>query len=230
MNDQRLEPECNSEGRRPSDSCLSGTSFKDESAMLLSELNHRVKNQLQLIQSFVRLKKAHASDHELKGVLSDIERYISAVSGVDGEMFITEGTRPVPLGQYLRRLIARFRELFESMARPVYFLVDLEEMEVPARTATSIGLLVNEAITNSCKHAVPQGATEIGLQLLRNGSDAILVISDDGPGFRLEESMDGEAHKGTFLMQRLAERLGTDLILDPQWSGTRYTMNLPLKD
>ena len=198
---------------------------RDESLLFLSELQHRMKNNLQTIQSLLRVKKVHIRDMDVRRELGHIEMHIAALNGVDGELLIADLRRPVALANYLRRLASKLNQLFGSISRPVTFRLELNEIEVPAKVAANIGLLVNEAITNSFKHAVPHGATEIVLNLIRDGEFAELLIGDNGPGF--DPSKQSHA-RGTLLIERLADRLSARLQRKLVEPGTYYTLKIPM--
>jgi two-component sensor histidine kinase len=98
-------------------------------------------------------------------------------------------------------------------------------MEAPAKTAAHLGLLINEAITNSFKHAVPRGATEIALSLAKLDSGLILTISDNGPGL---EDADPRHVGGTGLMRAFARGLRATLETGGGGGGMRYVVKAPL--
>jgi|GEM_PF-3167041 len=203
------------------------TRESEEKSLLLGELRHRMKNNLQTIQSLLRVKKAHSHSADSQKELAHIEILIAALNGVDGELLVAEERRPIALGKYLRRLAGKLKDVFGNISAPVSFRLELNEVEVPAKAAANIGLFVNEAITNSFKHAVPNGATVIGLTLIREDGVATVTISDNGPGFDVHQ----RSHiGGTLLMKRLAERLKTSVQCDTDSSGTRYIIRLPIQD
>ena len=201
------------------------TRESEEKSLLLSELRHRMKNNLQTVQSLLRVQKSRTSNFSTKSELAHLEMQIAALNGVDGDLLVTEAKQFVDLSNYLRRLLAKLKDAFGASCALVLFRVDVDAVEVPCRTAANIGLLVNEAVTNSFKHAVPNGATEISVVLKRADMFATLFVSDNGPGIR------GAAQRhagGTILMKRLAERAGATVERDLDWQGTRYIVRLPL--
>ena len=201
------------------------TRESEEKSLLLSELRHRMKNNLQTVQSLLRLQKSRTLNLSTKTDLAHLEMQIAALNGVDGDLLVTEAKQSVDLKNYLRRLLAKLKDAFGASGAPVLFKVDLDAVEVPCHTAANIGLLVNEAVTNSFKHAVPNGATEICVTLKRTNGVAILTVSDDGPGF---PKSDHHHAGGTILMKRLAERSHAKVERDSDWPGTRYVVRIPL--
>lgn len=201
------------------------TRESEEKSLLLSELRHRMKNNLQTVQSLLRLQKARTSNFSARNELSHLEMQIAALNGVDGELLVTGAKQSIDLGAYLRRLLGKLRDAFGANAGPVLFRMDLEAVDVPCRTAANIGLLVNEAVTNSFKHAVPNGATEIRVSLERTGKSATLSVGDNGPGY---QDSNQRHVGGTGLMKRLAERARATVERDLGGPGTHYTIRIPL--
>lgn len=198
-----------------------------EEALLLSELRHRYKNNLQTIRSFLHLKALHTQDAEVRHDLNDVEMYITILSGVDGELLVCDERNPILLGDYLRRLVEKLKDVFENAGGAAAIRLELRSsFQIPVKAAAIVGLIVNEAITNSFKHAVPRGATRIDLTLSEDDRGVILSISDDGPGCAPQEQ---PRRSGMVLMERLAGWVGAELALDPKWVGTRYVLRLPLK-
>jgi two-component sensor histidine kinase len=201
------------------------TRESEEKSLLLAELRHRMKNNLQIVQSLLRLQKARSHNSATRQELARLEMHIAALNGVDGELLVCDTNRPVDLGMYLRRLMNKLRAAFDAESSPVTFRLDLDRIDIPLNAAANIGLLVNEAVTNSFKYAVPKGANEICLSLRQEDDAAVLTVSDNGPGF------DGSGQKhlgGMVLMHRLAGRVRAVVERDGKWPGTRYTVRIPL--
>lgn len=201
------------------------TRESEEKTLLLSELRHRMKNNLQTVQSLLRLQKSRTPNPSARKELAHLEMQIAALNGVDGELLVADERRFIDLGMYLRRLVGKLKDAFDVNAGSIVFRVELDAVDVPCRSAANIGLFINEAVTNSFKHAVPNGATEICVTLKRTSGAAMLTVSDDGPGF----PKSGHLHAGgTILMKRLAERSHAKVERDSDWPGTRYVVRIPL--
>lgn len=197
----------------------------EEKTLLLSELRHRMKNNLQTVQSLLRLQKSRTSNVSARSELAHLEMQIAALNGVDGELLVAEAKQFVDLSSYLRRLLAKLKDAFGASSALVSFRVDLDAVDVPCRAASNLGLLVNEAVTNSFKHAVPNGATEISVALKLSDKAATLFVGDNGRGF---QGSNQRHAGGTILMKRLAERAGATIAQDTNWQGTRYIVRLPV--
>lgn len=140
----------------------------EEKSTLLAELRHRMKNNLQTVQSLLRIQKSRTQNAAVRCELAALETHVAALNGVDGELLALEGDRAIDLAIYFRRLMLKLKEAFHTDCSPLTFRLNLESVIVPCRTAADLGLLINEAVTNSFKHAVPKGASEICLTPARN--------------------------------------------------------------
>lgn len=192
--------------------------------LLLQELRHRMKNTFQVLLSMIHLQKARPLGLEALAELQDMENRVHALNGVDGELAFAGENQPIALSVYVRHLADGLAAVFCSVSTPVAFRVMLDDIDVPAKTAAYLGLLINEAITNSFKHAVPKGATEIALTIVSQAGDILLTISDNGPGADPTD----EAHVGgTGLMRALARQLGATLECGQLRPGMQYVVRLP---
>lgn len=192
--------------------------------LLLTELRHRMRNNLQTILSMIRLEKARPIGTEAKAELEQMENRIIALNGVDGELLASAETQSIELGGYVRRLAAALRNLFEPQPVPLYLSIQMEPIEVAAATAARIGLLINEAVTNSFKHAAPKGATEINLKLVSHDDIISIEIVDNGPGLADSPSR----HVGGIdLMKQLVQQMGGTIQFDGQ-KGMRCQIEVPV--
>lgn len=195
-----------------------------DAEFLLGEMRHRMKNNLQAVQSLLRIKKSRSDSAEVRQALSEIEAHISALNGVDGDL-LAPSRGPVYLDHYLRRLALQLEGAFaQDWIGKTQIEASFEEVLVRATMASSIGLIVNEAVTNSFKHARPNGDITVSILLRRTNSGFSLLLADDGPGF---DAGAGMGRGGTQLMRRLAAKIGATLSCRSDGEGTSYTLDVP---
>lgn len=194
-------------------SCIDITEQRDlhdHQQVLLAELNHRVNNNLQLIISFLALSKARAKGDEAKSLLQSAISRIRGVGLVQDQLHRNHsGT--VDLSEYLPD-IARAVLATESDGAAC-LEVTAEPIAVPFAVASTLGLIVNELVTNSVKYG---RAVDGGLQLAVKRVDARAVqiaLSDSGPGFAQDANaaVSGTG-RGTGLVDALAKRCGATLV------------------
>jgi PAS domain S-box-containing protein len=201
------------------------TGTGDANALLLHELRHRMKNNFQVLLTMIRLEKARPLGSETIAELEDLENRILAFNGVDCELVIAGEDQPIAFATYVRHLMGKLEQIFCHATRPVVLRLALDEIDVPAKKATHLGLLINEAVTNAFKHAVPKGATEITLTVAGQDEAILVTIGDNGPG----SDRGAATHAGgTRLMQQLARQIGATLEIDGEPSGMRCVVTVPI--
>lgn len=156
---------------------------RDRSAFLLRELHHRVKNNLQVIESLVSLQKRTAVHEETRAALSSLAGRIRAIAFIHGQLYQPEQNQTVDLKFYLSEICDKLSEALIPSGQDVLLELRGDSCSVGQEAAQDIGLLVNELVTNACKHAFPDGrAGRIEVTLERSGETLELVVRDNGVG------------------------------------------------
>jgi len=194
---------------------------------LLKELNHRIKNNLQIVLSLIRLSNSDEAETER---LVEAAGRIEAIANVHEAFNPEDAALEVGLDGYLARLAADTEGLRAGSASISIETVAESGVSVPMKTAASVGLIVNELLTNAFKYAYPHGAA--GKVFLRSfvprAGTVMVEVSDEGIG------MDPEAARrngslGMGIVHSLAESLGASLLLDAvPGRGVKWTLELPL--
>jgi two-component sensor histidine kinase len=183
-----------------------------EKQSLLDELQHRVKNNLQMIMSLIRLQANSTGSPEAHQELQNIAARIDTLRLIHEKLYATEEVDRIELGGYLTELSNSLLRFHRSSASSVRLITDSERLFVSAQTAVPLGLITNEFITNSLKHAFPKQVGTIGIRLESLGEHtARLTLWDDGQG--LPETRVG----GTGL--RLIEALSGQVASEARWKG-----------
>ena len=151
--------------------------------LLLGEVNHRVKNSLQLVSSILALEARSASENEKAKLLSAATR-IQAVSAVHSSFYHGDDSKTVEFSEHLKDFCAQLSESFGTAARGIDLKVTAERACISADRAVPLSLLINELVTNSLKHGL-SGETSngftISVSLQPTGTGRLLlVIADDG--------------------------------------------------
>jgi two-component sensor histidine kinase len=195
--------------------------------VLLREINHRIKNNLQVIASLINLQTDRARLPETRRELRTIAQRVLALNLVHEQLHpaITDGA--IDLASYLRGLCVNLPLVHGDAGWRVRVLTDFQSIMVKGDTAVPIGLIVSEALTNSLKHAFPDGNDgTVKITLERDGSDrAVLELADDGVGLPEEDDL-GEG-LGLDLIEALAAQTGGEL----RWHrerGTTLHLDFPL--
>ena len=188
-------------------------------ADLVSELNHRLKNNMQILQSLLSAAGREAETEEGRELLSDASRRIAAIAAAqssigEGDRFKV-GTLIDSLGRYASQIWTRQADVSASAA----------DGEIPNEFGIPLALIVNELVSNAVKHAKSGDAhVEIEIRLDRDGGDWLLSVTDNGPGFTYEESK--RRASGLGLVAGLARQLGGTFAVTCS-SGARCELRFP---
>ena len=193
--------------------------------LLMRELQHRMKNNLQTILAMISLQRGKSSNDESRRALDHIANRVTAISLAQDQLSTTQRLRTVSLGAYLRALCA----YIQTGRDDILVEAKVEDCEVSIDQAVPAGLIVNEAVTNAIKHAFPEGrAGTIAVTFLcdvlsRTGD---LIILDDGIGTNTAPG----GGSGLDLMKALAGQLGGTLAQSaPPQGGWQVRINFALR-
>ena len=205
-------------------------SVKDKEA-LLKEVHHRVKNNLQIISSLLRLESGRSAQPDTRAVLTDMQGRIYAMALLHESLYSTGTFASVDLGDYLQQMANQaFRTLAPPGAAAVQLELALESVQVGMDQATPCGLLVNELISNCFKHAFPagQGGTvRVELQASAGPGQARLCVSDTGIGLPADFETRKANSLGLQLVSDLAQQLNGALQVGP---GSSFAVVFTLDD
>ncbi len=199
---------------------------KENISFLMQELNHRVKNNLQLITSLIDIQSFEISDQRIQDKLRTLQSRIFTVSKIHDLLNVRDSEQGVYINTFIDNLA---QDLIIFSGQDIDFHADMEQVILPSNRLTYIGLIINEMITNSIKHAFQDLQTNktIYIRLDTNGDNMILRYQDNGVGFNKDKIWDA-GHQGMNLIHLLiAELKGTiDLEIN---GGTIFIIELPTK-
>lgn len=158
----------------------------EERNILLKELNHRTKNNMQVISSWLSLQAGKSKNPEVKEALREADARVQAIALVHRMLYQSEDLSIVNLADYLRELGRNLLEANGAEERGIRAEFSLEGVNADIEIALPCGFIVSELITNSLKHAFPRGrrgTIRIALRRLESG-EVELHYSDDGIGFQ----------------------------------------------
>ncbi len=151
----------------------------DEKGLLLKELNHRVKNNMQTIVSLIRLQSDDIEDEKLQDVLITIQNRISAMGHLHELLYMQENIVDVDAHKYFKLLIEEVRQSYSSIVN-----INLNiKTNLQMGQAIYCGLILNELISNSFKHAFKNKQGNIDILLDKKDKEYILIVEDDGIGY-----------------------------------------------
>jgi two-component sensor histidine kinase len=196
-----------------------------EKEVLLGEVHHRVKNNLQVISSLLSLQSYRNEDERFRDALEESQNRIRAMALVHEMLYQTKDFNAIDFAEYMGRVTA---ELCNSWGRPdVRIQTACEPIEVPIADAITCGLIANELVSNSLKHAFPPGragTVRVGLRAL--GGDIELSVEDDGVGLPAGFETRSQHSMGFTLVKSLSSQLHGECSISGQ-GGTRVSIKFP---
>jgi two-component sensor histidine kinase len=194
----------------------------DRLETLLKEVNHRVANSLQLVSTFVHMQSRGLENKEAREALADTQRRIDAIAQVHRKLYSSGDMGNIEMDEYLSAIVEELEETWSTPAAPRSIKLAAEPIRLHPDKAVSLGIIVNELVSNACKYAYGKDSSgEVRVRLSRADDRRFsLCVEDDGVGMA-----DGEKPKGSGLGSRLvlamAKSLSAEFGYDPEHSGVR---------
>jgi PAS domain S-box-containing protein len=179
-----------------------------EKDVLLAEVHHRVKNNMQSIAGLVHLMAAQAQRRPLAETIAELERRIQAMALVHETLYRSANLADVDMQAYLERIGGALLAGVDTRERWIEVLVRAHGVVLDLESAVRCGFIVNELVTNALKHAFrgrERGRVEVAMR--REGSSCVLRVSDDGAGMPADLDFESEQTLGLRLVQGLAGQM-----------------------
>jgi two-component sensor histidine kinase len=196
-----------------------------EKEILLKEIHHRVKNNMQVISSLLFLQMQYVSNESDRVLFAESQKRIQAMALVHEELYGARDLSSVDMREYVPRLVGR---VTGGSAVPVEARCRVDEVRLPVTSSIPCGLLLNELVMNAVKHAFK--ARHRGLlmvNLTRENGNLLLCVEDDGPGLPQGFSMAESGTLGMTLVSSLAAQLGGRVWAENRNPGARFCLGFP---
>lgn len=196
-----------------------------EKETLLREVHHRVKNNLQVISGLLNLQSHYIDNEAVKSIYKESQNRIKTMALIHEELYQRTDLARINLGEYMLGLAENLTSSYSTTRDRIRLVLDLENEDMALDTAIPCGLMVNELMSNSLKHAFPgESEGEISVSFHRLDSERFsLSVSDNGIGFPRGLDYRKTGTMGMQLVVILAEQLGADLEYDGE-TGTSFTI------
>ncbi len=195
-----------------------------EKTTLLNEIHHRVKNNLQIVASLLNLQAGQVSDAGYERLLMESVQRVQAMALVHQLLYESQDFSRVHLGDYLQRLVGLLAGLNAAQARGIQVRVEIAELNLELSRAIPCGLIVNEILSNSFKHAFTTTGGEIRLSLTREADGrALLCVADNGRGLPVGFDPTSSRTLGVQLIHTLADQMAAQLVIS-NGAGARYEL------
>jgi PAS domain S-box-containing protein len=195
-----------------------------EKEVLLQELYHRTKNNMNVIISLLQLQATHIKDNELRLAFVEAQNRIRSMALVHQKLYQSKNLSNINLQEYISDLANFLLHSYKISANRIKIIEDLEPVPVVIDTAIPCGLILNELITNSLKHAFPgDRAGEIKISLHKNSDEKItLEVADNGVGLATDFDPQQAGTLGLRTIFRLTEYQLRGKVTYNTESGTAY--------
>jgi two-component sensor histidine kinase len=201
----------------------------EQKKVLAEELQHRVRNNLQLVYAMLSKQLDDTPDTAGQRGIKAISRRVSTLAQVYDHLLGSEMTRTTDFGSYVKSLCLNLAEIQAAPDDSVTLTCDSDAIVLDLDVVTALGIVVAEVVTNSYDHAFPEGERgSIIVSVRRTGGDgdiATMTISDDGTGFLTKA--ESKRH-GLGLVRRLVEQVRGSAIVDSD-HGTVWTIKIPIQ-
>ena len=195
---------------------------------LLREVNHRVANSLQLVSAMVTMQAKLLPDPASREALADTERRIQAIAQVHRRLYTSNDVESVAMDEYLAAIVEELQATWSTPVSPRTIRLEAEAVQLHTDKAVSLGVIVNELVSNACKYAYGEGSSgEVRVRFTRDGSAKFrLEVEDDGCG--LSDSAPQGTGLGRRLISAMAHSLSSAVSYDPSHAGCRAVLVAPL--
>jgi PAS domain S-box-containing protein len=198
----------------------------EEKEVLLREVHHRVKNNMQVISSLLNLQSRHVNDPHVLEMFKESQRRIRSMALIHERLYQSSDFSHIEFAQYLRNLATHLFHSYQVDASRVKLRIEAEEVHLNINTAIPCGLIVNELVSNALKHGFPENHSgELAIDLRRAaGNGYVLRVRDDGVGF--PEGLDFRKTEtlGMQIVSTLASQIDASIELI-RGQGTEFTIH-----
>ncbi|MCF7928841.1 MAG: PAS domain S-box protein [Spirochaetales bacterium] len=204
-----------------------------EKELLLQEVHHRVKNNMQIISSLLHLQLENIRDPEDRKRFFDAENRIQAMALIHEHLYQDESFATFELQNYINSLLSQLADSYIEDRGTVSVKTHVEDDRLDLNTAIPFGLILNELVSNALKYAFPQGKRgKVAVSYEASHGEGVLTVQDDGIGIPHTEEED-PAHEGTLgirLVESLARQIGGAVSCNHgEICGTKWVLRFPRK-
>ena len=198
-----------------------------EKEMLLSEIHHRVKNNLSIVSSLIELQKNSADNGSNKG-LQEIQLRIKSIALVHEKLYQNETFADVDLAEYIEDLVETVYTTFNSDEKKISLKKNMDSLSVNIKRAVPIGLICNEMLNNCYKYAfegIDEGVITVSLEV--KGNTATLIVSDNGIGLPEEFEEMKKKSLGMTLIEVFTKQIDGELTYESN-NGSHFSVSFEI--
>lgn len=197
----------------------------EEKDILLREVHHRVKNNLQIISSILRMQSRNIDDPKLKDVLQESQNRIHSMALIHENLYNNKSLADIKFSSYIKSLSGNIARTYASQQANVHFDYQIDDAYLPMDIAIPCGLIINELISNSFKYAfLDKASGTISIHFINKlDNEFQLIVSDDGIGIPDEIDITKTKSLGMKILHKLVQQIEGELHSDFS-NGTKFTI------
>jgi PAS domain S-box-containing protein len=200
-----------------------------EKEILLKEIHHRVKNNMQIISSLLNLQSSYISDAQALEIFQESQNRVRSMALIHEKLYSSKNLGKIDLGEYVSDLVNHLFRSYKADGKGITLNVQAEDVHLGIDAAVPCGLIINELISNALKHAFPLNSQgEILVELQKNRQRVSLRISDNGLGFPTDLDFQNTPSLGLQLVNTLVRQLDGTIELQ-NGSGTAFKISFAIQ-
>ncbi len=193
-----------------------------EKEVLLREIHHRVKNNLQVVSSLLFLQSQRFSDPELQTCFLESQSRICSMALAHEQLYQSKNLAEISIKSYIESLVGQLAQVFQSPGQEVCFHLVVEDLPLDIEKVVPCGLLITELLSNAYKHAFEEGQKgQVTISMQGGAGQIELAVADNGVGFPADLDYRQAKTFGLQLITALVNQLGGTLELENN-DGTRF--------
>jgi PAS domain S-box-containing protein len=200
------------------------TSLK-EKEVLLKEIHHRVKNNLQIISSLLNLQSAYIKDKDSFEIFKESQNRVRSMALIHEKLYQSKDMSQIDFSDYVSELVSNLFSSYSLNSALITLHLDIDNIMLDIDLAINLGLIMNELVSNAFKHAYAEGEKgNLFISMRRDGKNFELIIEDDGIGFPSDIDFKKTESLGLQLINTLVDQIGGEIALIPD-HGTKFVIN-----
>jgi PAS domain S-box-containing protein len=195
-----------------------------EKEMLLKEIHHRVKNNLMVISSLLSLQSRYIKDEESKNIFKESQNRARSMALIHELLYQSNDLKRIDFGYYIITLTNELFRMYVTDQSLIKLNMNVEEVMVDINTAIPLGLIVNELVSNSMKHAFPNDKSgKINIEFRSNKDIYTMIVADNGVGFPEDYDIENTDTLGLRIVNSLTEQIEGKITIE-RVNGTKFTI------
>ncbi|AEH60009.1 signal transduction histidine kinase [Methanosalsum zhilinae DSM 4017] len=203
----------------------------EQNRLIVHEIHHRVKNNLQVISSLLNMQaRLFKDDKKIQNVFSDSQNRIRSMSIAHENLYRSDSVASIEISEYITSLVNHIRQTYNSYDKSIETKLNLDQTYLNMDYIVPLGLILNEIITNSYKHAfvgTNTGIISVSFKELENIYQ--IIVSDNGIGIKQDLNCNHSNSLGMKIINLLSKQLSAEIELDNS-NGTCYTIKINKND